>query len=161
MSVAAVPERPKKEASHMNSLEKLEARAAICEAKALYCRALDTKQWELFSGLLTEDFILDVSEGTQLPIITGRDEAVAQIRSSVESATTAHQVHLPEMTFSEDEALVTWAMQDRVVWGPDRPSLVGYGHYHERWVLRQGEWKLAALRLTRQHLDFLPPKASA
>jgi SnoaL-like domain len=145
----------------MNSLERLEARAAICDAKALYCRALDTRQWDLFSELLTEDFVLDVTEGTELPVITGRARAVAQIRSSLAAAITAHQVHSPEFEFAGDEALVTWAMQDRVVWGPDRPSLVGYGHYHERWVLDQGRWKLAALRLTRLHLDFLPPQVNS
>jgi hypothetical protein len=48
-------------------------------------------------------------------------------------------------------------MQDRVMWGPERPSIVGYGHYHERWVRRDGQWKLAAQRLTRLHVDVLPP----
>jgi hypothetical protein len=44
----------------------------------------------------------------------------------------------------------------RGVW-PERPSIVGYGHYPERWVLREGQWKLAAQRLTRLHVDVLPP----
>ena len=52
------------------------------------------------------------------------------------------------------------ALQDRVVWGPDR-ALTGYGHYHERWVRRDGGWKLAALKLTRLHLDFDPPRAAS
>ena len=61
----------------MNSLEKLEARIAIGEGKARYCRFLDTKQWDQFKNLMTEDFVLDVSEGTPMPVITGRDKAVA------------------------------------------------------------------------------------
>jgi hypothetical protein len=60
-----------------------------------------------------------------------------------------------------DQAHVIWAMQDRVVWSSDKPSLVGYGHYHERWVKRDGGWKLAAQRLTRLHMDFLPAQAQA
>ena len=50
-------------------------------------------------------------------------------------------------------------MQDRVIFGPNRPSITGYGHYHERYVRRDGAWKIAALRLTRLHLDVQPPPA--
>jgi hypothetical protein len=132
---------------------------ALCEAKARYCRSLDTKDWNAFAALFTEDFTLDVTEGSQVPLITGREAAVKQIQSSILTAKTAHQVHAPEIDIDGDEARVIWAMQDRVVWGPDRPSITGYGHYHERWVRRGGEWKLAALKLTRLHLDVHPPAA--
>ena len=47
-------------------------------------------------------------------------------------------------------------MQDRVTWGPERPSLTGYGHYHERWVKQDGRWRIAALKLTRLQMDFHP-----
>ncbi len=145
----------------MNTMETMAARIAISEGKARYCRALDTKDWDLLRDLLTEDFVLDVTDGTDVPVITGRDAALEQIRASIETARTAHQVHLPEMEITDEEASVIWPMQDRVVWGADKPSLVGYGHYHERWVLRAGQWRLAALRLTRLHIDFLPPLEGA
>lgn len=141
----------------MNSLEKLEAWMALSEAKARYCRMLDTKDWTGYADLMTEEIVLDVSEGSQVPVITGRDAVVRQVQSSILTAKTAHQVHSPEITLNGDEAQVIWAMQDRVVWAADRPSIVGYGHYHERWVRRAGQWKLAALRLTRLHIDLLPP----
>jgi len=145
----------------MNDLDAINAKLALSEAKARYCRMLDTKDWEKFAALLTEDFVLDVSEGTQVPVITGREAAVKQIKSSIQTAKTAHQVHAPEIQLNAEEAHVIWAMQDRVIWGPDRPSITGYGHYHERWVRRNGDWKLAALRLTRLHIDVQPPaKAS-
>jgi hypothetical protein len=134
---------------------------AISAVKARYCRLLDTKDWSGFAALLTEDFELDVSEGTSVPVIHGRDAAVTQIRSSVASARTAHQVHSPEITLDgADRAQVVWAMQDRVVWGEEqaarigRSGLTGYGHYHERYVKQDGEWKIAALRLTRLHIDM-------
>lgn len=127
---------------------------ALTEAKARYCRFLDTKDWQSFASLMVEDFLLDVSEGTQMPVITGRAEAVASIRSSIESAKTSHQVHNPEITLNGDEAQVLWAMQDRVSWGEGRPSLTGYGHYHETWVKRGDQWKIKSLKLTRQHIDF-------
>jgi hypothetical protein len=130
---------------------------AIAEAKARYCRCLDTKDWAGFADIFTEDFELDVTHGTNNPIVKGRDAVIESIQSSILTATTAHQVHSPEMQINGDEAHVVWAMQDRVIWGPDRPSLVGYGHYHERWVRQNGQWKMAAQKLTRLHLDFIPP----
>ncbi|WP_373083199.1 nuclear transport factor 2 family protein [Zhongshania sp.] len=133
---------------------------ALSEAKARYCRFLDTKDWASFTELFTEDYEMDVSEGSQVPVIRGRAAAIKQVRASIETARTAHQVHSPEMDINGDEASVIWAMQDRVVWAEDKPSIVGYGHYHERWRREGGEWKIAALRLTRLHMDILPPSAT-
>ena len=142
----------------MDVLERLAAREAIAERKALYCPYLDTKSWAEFGTLFTEDFTLDVSDGTGLPVIYGREAAVEQVRSSIEDAITVHQVHQPEMQFGDGEVNVIWAMQDRVIWSASRPSLVGYGHYHERWVNRSAEWLIASLKLTRLNLEFLPPQ---
>lgn len=141
----------------MTDLQFVKDWIALCEAKARYCLTLDTKDWAGYADLMTDDYELDVSEGTGKPVIRGRDAAVRDVRSSIETATTAHQVHSPIMEIDGDEARVIWALQDRVIWGPERPSLTGYGHYHERWVRRDGAWKLAALRLTRLHIDFHPP----
>ncbi len=139
----------------MHDLEYVRDWLALGEAKARYCRTLDTKDWQGFADLMMEDLELDMSATSDLEVIKGREAAIAMIRASIETARTAHQVHSPEMSIDGDEAQVIWAMQDRVVWGEDRPSLTGYGHYHERWLRHNGEWKLAALRLTRLHLDIL------
>jgi hypothetical protein len=71
----------------------------------------------------------------------------------------------PPKPFDLDDKVVlvtggagVWAMQDRVIWGAERPSITGYGHYHERWVRRNGDWKIAALKLTRLHIDVHPPQ---
>ncbi|CAN7149807.1 nuclear transport factor 2 family protein [Phenylobacterium sp. LjRoot219] len=137
----------------MSDVDTIKDWMAICNAKARYCRTLDTKDWAGYRDLFTEDYELDVSEGTDLPIIRGRDAAIAQVQSSILTAKTAHQVHSPEITINGDEAFAIWALQDRVVWGPGK-ALTGYGHYHERWVRQNGEWKIAALKLTRLHIDF-------
>ena len=141
----------------MADIDKLEAIAELTAAKARYCRFLDTKDWQGFGNLMTEDFEMDLSGTSDLGIIKGKEEALKQIRSSIETAFTAHQVHNPEIDIQGDEARVIWAMNDRIVWSSDRPSIVGYGHYHERWVRQGDEWKLAAQRLTRLHIDMLPP----
>lgn len=151
----------------MNALEQLEACMAISQTKARYCRFLDTKNWDAYASLFTEDFELDVSEGSSLPIIRGRDAAIKQIQASIGDARTAHQVHTPEIEFvGDDEARVIWAMQDRVLFDSERASrigiagLTGYGHYHQRYVRRDGEWKIAASKLTRLHLDLQPAAKS-
>ncbi|HWK49981.1 MAG TPA: nuclear transport factor 2 family protein [Steroidobacter sp.] len=134
----------------------LEAHLAISKVKARYCRMLDTKDWSGFGALFTEDFVLDVSEGTSLPVIRGRAAALEQVQTLVGSARTVHQVHTPEIDVQGDEAHVIWAMQDRVVWDTPRrglASITGYGHYHERYVRQHGEWKIASLKLTRLHID--------
>jgi hypothetical protein len=125
---------------------------AICEGKARYCRFLDTRDWDSFTQLFTEELELDVSDGTGVPVIRGRKEAIEMVRSSIETAKTAHQVHSPEMSREGDAIKVVWAMQDRVVW--EEQALTGYGHYHERWVKQGGDWKIASLRLTRLITEF-------
>ncbi|RYE53664.1 MAG: nuclear transport factor 2 family protein, partial [Rhizobiaceae bacterium] len=68
---------------------------AIQELKARYCRYLDTKQWDAWKDLFTEDYALDVSQESGLAPIVGRDSAVAMVRSIIETTKTAHQVHSP------------------------------------------------------------------
>ena len=134
----------------------LEARIAISEAQARYCRFLDSKNWQGFASLFSDDFELDLSAASSLGVIKGRAAAVAQIRSSIEAAQTVHHVHSPEMEITEQRAKVIWAMQDRVVWATDKPSINGYGHYHQQWVKLDGEWKITSQKLTRLHVDILP-----
>lgn len=131
----------------------MQAWMELTTAKARYCRLLDTKDWAGFADLMTEDFELDLSGTSDLGVIRGRDNAIATIRSSIDTAKTAHQVHTPEITLNGDEALVIWPMQDRVIWSPEK-ALTGFGHYNERWIKQNGEWKLAAQRLTRLFIEF-------
>jgi SnoaL-like domain len=142
----------------MTDTAELEAYVAISQVKARYCRMLDTKDWAGYADVFTEDFILDTSSAGGPAAIHGREAAVKFIRAAVETAYTAHQVHSPEITLGGDTADVIWAMQDRVVWGDRRPTPsyighTGYGHYHERYVRRNGRWRIAAQRLTRLHVD--------
>ena len=67
---------------------------AICNVKADYCRMLDTKDWDGWTQLFTEDFVLDTADSGGF-VITGRAEAVAAVRAAIETARTAHQVHFP------------------------------------------------------------------
>ncbi|WP_052223314.1 nuclear transport factor 2 family protein [Novosphingobium malaysiense] len=119
---------------------------AICNLKAAYCRLLDTKDWEGWRELFTEDCVVDTrpSGGT---LEEGRDRFVDMVRQSLSDAKTAHQIHSPQITVEGDSAEVVWAMQDRVV--KDEFALTGYGHYHETCVRTAEGWKIARQTLTR------------
>ncbi|MEJ6011041.1 nuclear transport factor 2 family protein [Novosphingobium aquae] len=147
----------------MDALQSLLAIENIRALKARYCRLLDTKGWSGFSALFTEDAVMDVSQDTGNPPITGIPAIIAQVRFAVDDAATSHQVHTPEITLDgPDAATGTWAMQDRVVWQsgkspiPGIASITGYGQYHESYRLEGGVWKIAALRLSRFHVDMHP-----
>ena len=124
---------------------------AICETKARYCRFLDTKQWDAWGSVFTEDLVMDTTAAGG-PLLEGRDAAVASVRAALGDRPTAHQVHNPEIAIDGNEADVMWAMQDRVDFGPGQ-SLTGYGHYAEKYVKQADGWKIAKTTLTRLHLD--------
>ena len=132
----------------------------ISQVKARYCRFLDTKDWAGYTDLFTEDVEFDLPPEGQPPI-RGRDVAMRTIRSFVETAITAHQVHNAEIRIEGDVAHVIWAMQDRVIWGPERANMqesghTGYGHYFERYVRKDGRWRIAAQKLRYLVYDSYP-----
>jgi len=147
----------------MEALQTLFAIEDIRAVKARYCRCLDTKDWEGFAALFTPDAVMDVREDTGNAPIIGISAIVAQVRFAVDHAASSHQVHTPEITLdSPNTAHGVWAMQDRVVWQPSQSpipgiaSITGYGQYHERYRREGGVWKIAALRLSRFHVDMHP-----
>jgi hypothetical protein len=119
---------------------------AICNLKAAYCRLLDTKDWEGWKALFTQDCVIDTraSGGT---VEQGRERFVAMVAGALGQAKTAHQVHSPQIYIAGDEATVVWAMQDRVI--RENFALTGYGHYHETCLRTSEGWKIAHQRLTR------------
>jgi hypothetical protein len=151
---------PKRE-NAMDALQTLLTIEDIRAVKARYCRCLDTRDWDGFAKLFTADAVMDVREDTGNPPITGIADIVAQVRFAVDHAATSHQVHTGEIALDgPDAAHGVWAMQDRVVWQegkspvPGVASITGYGQYHERYRREDGVWKIAALRLSRFHVDM-------
>jgi len=145
----------------MDALQTLLSIEDIRAVKARYCRCLDTKDWVQFAALFTADAVMDVREDTGNEPITGIAAIVAQVRIAVDHAATSHQVHTPEIALTgPDTATGVWAMQDRVVWQtgkspvPGVGSITGYGQYHESYRREGGVWKIAALRLSRFHVDM-------
>jgi hypothetical protein len=152
-----------KEEMIMDALAQLLTIEDIRAVKARYCRLLDTKDWIGFAALFTDDAVMDVSQDTGNPPMTGIPAIVDQVKFAVIDAATSHQVHTPEITLhGHGEADGMWAMQDRVVWKagaspvPGIASITGYGQYHETYRREDGIWKISALKLTRFHVDMHP-----
>ena len=135
-------------------MTEVEDKIAICEVKARYCRLLDAKQWDAWRDLFTEDYELDVSEAGGPPPVKGRTPALELAMSFILTAVTVHQVHFPEITIDGDRAEGVWAMQDRILFSPQGPSMTGFGHYRDQLVRVDGQWKIAASKLTRLHVDM-------
>ena len=123
------------------------------QAKSRYCRMMDMKDWAGVADLFAEDLVFDLGGGHDAAPIIGRDAALQAVQSSIVDAVTVHQVHSPEFDINGDEARVVWAAQERVKWN-NGAGLTAFGHYHERWVRRDGRWQIAELRLAHLLIDL-------
>jgi hypothetical protein len=131
----------------------LQACFELEQAKARYCRLMDTKNWAELAVLLAEDLVFDLTDGNpEAAPIVGRDAALEAVKAAVGNAKTAHQVHSPEFELDGDQARVIWAVQERVVWD-NGSSLTAYGHYHDRWARGENGWQIVELRLTHLIID--------
>jgi hypothetical protein len=131
---------------------------AIKQLKARYCRLLDTKDWEAWRAIFTDDFRSDTSEAGGR-VITGADEFVAFTQRNIgkPSQPTVHQVHAPEIEItSATTARGVWALNDVVRLAPGL-NLNAFGHYHETYQKIDGEWRIKSSKLTRLREDIFNP----
>lgn len=131
----------------------------IKQLKARYFRGMDQRRWDdVLAPVFARDAHLDADGFTA----DGRDGIVAFLRRVLSEARTVHHGHMPEITVtSSTTAHGIWAMFDYVELaspGADgsRQGLYGYGHYEEDYVVEDGAWRIANLRLTRLRVDPLP-----
>jgi hypothetical protein len=137
------------------TVEQLLAVEAIKQLKARYFLFMDTKRWESWRQLFTEDLRTD---GTLVADNT-RDFFVNGVRDHLEGVRSAHHGHMPliEVT-SETTARGIWAMFDDLrfpenhPWSGEYTRRIGYGHYEEEYRQVNGEWKISFLRLARLHV---------
>ncbi len=152
-------------AGELNDLETLAAMEAIKQLKARYFRFVDTKQWEEWANLFTEDCETSVAERPEVTV-TGRDNWVGAVRKVLADATTVHHGHMPEITVDPPDqpgdeptsASGIWAMFDYVEHrsADGVTAFHGYGHYYETYRREaDGVWRIASLRLVRLRVDHL------
>jgi hypothetical protein len=131
--------------------------------KARYFRFADTKQWDEFRALFTNDCQVDtgVVPGDDDPNAVGfratnADQFVATVRERLSGGISVHHGHTPEIELTgPSTAKGIWALFDLVRRGPGSPfpSWRGYGHYHEEYRKEEGVWRISSLRLTRLLLE--------
>jgi hypothetical protein len=151
----------------MDPLERLAAIESIKVVKAKYFRFVDTQDWDALRSIFTPDATLDFPEaGTG---VIGIDQSLALFKQALQGAVSVHFGHMPEIEIeSEQFARAVWPMDDRIYWSPEHASILGYtqlrgfGHYHETYEHRGGEWKIKTMRLTRLRLvTQAPPRIVA
>lgn len=126
----------------------------IKKLKARYFRFMDTKRWQEWGDLFTEDAILQFGPNAE-DTWNGRDQIVANNSKALGDSTTIHHGHMPEIEItSETTATGIWAMHDYVLF-PNQ-TLRGYGHYEEEYVRENDQWKIKHLRLTRLRVELTP-----
>ena len=135
-----------------DEIRRLTEISEIASLKARYCRCVDTKDWDGFAALVTEDFHLESDAGVQ----KGRDEIVSSLSKALSDATTVHHVHNPEITITgSNTATAIWPMNDYAIFPGEESDyrVRGYGHYHEEYVRTGDGWRIKRCALKRLRVD--------
>lgn len=148
----------------MDAVDRLLAIEEIRKLKARYFRSMDSKDWVGFTNVFTADARLDVT-GEMPPgtdpsagIVHGAETIAAFVKGAIDHVVTVHHGHMSEIEIvAEDEARGVWSMEDMLRWPPSADGsptdMHGYGHYHETYKRVDGQWRIAALKLTRLRVD--------
>src|ERR1700744_1995043 len=92
---------------------------AIKQLKARYVLCLDTKNWSLLRGLLTDDLRV---EGSVEPLMLGAERFLDVISKVAQDRRTAHHVHAPIIEITGPAAARgLWAMFDDLRFGEGDP----------------------------------------
>jgi hypothetical protein len=129
---------------------------AMSEVELETLRRLDTKDWSGWHPPFADDFISDTS-GAGGKTMRGADAFVAFVRKTLGARVTVHQVHAPELELtSPTTARGIWALEDLIRFAPGL-GFRGYGHYHETYAKRDGQWRIQSSKLTRLREDLVTP----
>jgi hypothetical protein len=140
---------------------------SIEQLKSRYFRYLDTKQWDRWRTLFTDDLVFYVDESAlptvTTPTTTGGDSFVAYVSRALQTSVTVHHGHMPDIEFDGPRAATgVWAMYDWVDDAERSHAFHGWGHYHEHYRKgSDGAWRIAELRLTRLRVDAVEPTRPA
>src|SRR4051794_34673546 len=132
----------------------------IKKLKARYFRLLDAQKWDDFVRVFAPDAKISFPEiDTEYP---SGEAFTAFAKEVMNGVVSVQQGFLPEIDVHDDAAATgIWAMTDDL----DAPNgmaqsngaavrMRGAGHYYERYVKIDGQWKIAEMELRRTRLDL-------
>lgn len=148
----------------MTPVDRLLAIEEIRNLKAEYFRCVDGQQWEKLVTLFADGAETDMRAAVEPynPDLLSHDPA-AFVKNTAYVFTgvkTAHFGSMPQIRIvSETEATGSWTMEDILWVSEDSPVLPtgrhqGWGHYEDRYRKVDGQWRFAACKLTRIHLEY-------
>ncbi|MGI9288992.1 MAG: nuclear transport factor 2 family protein [Pseudomonadales bacterium] len=126
----------------MNELLELEK---IKQLKARYLRGLDTNDWDVFAGSMSEDCIGRYNSGKLR--FNNRDEIVSFMQENLsgEKVLTLHQAHQPEIEIIDEQtARGSWYLQDIVILLEPGVRTYGSAVYEDSYRKEGGEWMICA-----------------
>jgi SnoaL-like domain len=127
--------------------------------KHQYCRLADTKQWQEWVTLFTDDYYAEMigvprfKRDDPVNVVQhGIKDVVGLWSTALAGITTIHQVMMPEITLTgPTTAQGIWSLHDILYMPTNR--FEGWGHYHEDYVKIDGKWKFKKVRTTRLHIE--------
>lgn len=139
-----------------DKLETVHDKLEIRELLYRYARSVDTKDWEAFASVFTDDAHLDYSSVGYPP--GSRDEVVAILSRAVDAVPmTQHFISNIQIRLDGDRADVTAMFYNPMqLPGMDALSFCG-GNYHHRVVRTADGWK--SEHLVEENLWFVNPPA--
>lgn len=147
----------------MDQLARLVAIEEIKQLKARYFRFMDERNWDAMALVFARDARFDCTVGFQYtplgsdpigpegPVTIGREAIITWIKDAFLRQTSVHHGHCHEISIdSATEAHGTIAMEDYIFAADSRTKVLqGAGHYHERYRIEDGAWRISESRLTR------------
>ena len=142
----------------MNDIEKLLAIEEIKSLKGRYCRAVDTKDWELWRTCFVPEIVIETFDFDTKFRSEGFDALIENCKKLLAGSRTVHQVHNPEITvLSDTEAKGIWALHDVLKWSKPNMfglvSMIGYGNYNEKYRKTKDGWRIVESIITRYYME--------
>lgn len=123
----------------------------IKKLKARYFRGLDSKDWELYGSVFTEDVVADLTTAGG-EVFRGREAFLAYARG-LQLIQSVHHGHMPEIELtSEATATGIWSFEDFNLW-EDGNQNHGYGHYLETYEKADGRWRIKTMKLSYLRIE--------
>ena len=130
---------------------------AIKQLKARYFRFLDTKQWDDWGMVFTEDVVMEVPEADM--VNNGRAEVVGNVSAALAGTTTTHHGHMPEIDITGPDTAGASGRCSTTSSGPP-PTAPGSASRATATTTRstgatETRWRIAKTRLERLRVDPL------